>query len=161
MSLTDKWEKRGFLKISDLLYSSLVKRFEILSGKEFASKVISSSAYSAVKNFLNGEKINDGLEGFLKDVIAMTVGGKVCKYDVSRESGGVVQVKGCLEAEMHGPANEGVCYLTAGIIKAVAEKMVGGAADVKERKCMSMGSDFCEFAVVVSAGEKMANAFKS
>ncbi len=149
MDLIEKWKKRDSIKLSDLLFNSIIKKFEVLAGREFSSKVISSSSYNAIKNFLNGEKDGD-IEEFLKDVLNITVGGSVIKFDMSKESGGVVQVKNSIEAKIHGPAESGVCYICSGIIKAAAEKILGRVVEVKERKCTAMGNELCEFAIIIS-----------
>lgn len=73
------------------------------------------------------------------------------KCSINKETGGIVQVKKSLEASCYGPSETPVCYLTEGIIKAAAEKIVGKPAEVKERKCTAMGNGYCEFAVIVEA----------
>lgn len=144
------WRKLKFLQLSDILYRSIVKRFEILSGKEFASKVINFSAYKATKEILDSEKlIGDDLQKFLQAVIETTASGKIIECEIGKEVGGIVQVKGSLEAKAYGPSDTPVCYLSQGIIKAFAEKIVGKSVETKERKCVAMGNDYCEFAIIV------------
>lgn len=145
MTLTEKWKKTDRIMLPDILYNPIVKMFEMLTGKEFSSRVIMISSCNAVKNFLNGEKKNN-VEKFLKDAIDITLGGKDIKISLN-DNGGIVRAKNLLEAKMHDHAEEGVCYICSGIIKAAAEKIIGKPVSVEERKCAAMGNDFCEFLV--------------
>lgn len=143
-------EKPEFLQLSDVLYHSIVKRFETLFGRGFASKVISFSAYTAAKDLLKNKRATDDLPALLHGTVETMVGGKVIKYKIDKEIGGVVQVKDSLEARAYGPSDAPVCYLTSGTIKAFAEKIVGGPRAVKERRCTAMGDDYCEFVVTAN-----------
>lgn len=138
-------EKQRTVHLSAHLWNSLVKRFEVLSGKEFASKVFVFAAYKGTK-----ERLPEGDAGaFLKKEIESTTGGKVTKLEISKDTGGTVQVHDSAEADMYGPSETGVCYLTQGMIKAAAEKITGKPVNVQERKCRAKGDDYCEFAVIV------------
>lgn len=134
-------------------YSSLMRRFEVLSGREFSSKVFSFSAYKAVCEMMDGGQVSgEKLIPFLKDTIRKTVGGTVTLVDISREAGGVVRIEGCAEAIIHGPSDAGVCYISLGIIEGVVGRYVGRQVHVAERKCLSKGDAFCEFAVMPGGG---------
>lgn len=138
-------EKQRAIHLPAHLWNSLVKRFEVLSGKEFASKVFIFAAYKGMK-----EHMPEGDAGaFLKKEIEATTGGKVTKLEISNDSGGIVQVHDSIEPETYGPSETGVCYLAQGIIKAAAEKITGKPANVQERKCKAKGDDHCEFVVIL------------
>lgn len=142
-------EKTEFLHISDVLYRSIVKRFESLFGKGFASKALSFSAYTSAKEVLGGKKPSDNLQELLQGAIETMVRGKVIKCKIDREAGGSVQVRGSLEARAYGPSDSPVCYLSHGTIRAFAEQIAGKSTEVREEKCTSMGDDYCEFIVIV------------
>ncbi len=142
-------EKPEFLHISDVLYRSIVKRFEGLFGKGFASKALSFSAYTSAKEVLEGKKPGDNLHELLQDTIETIVRGTVIKCKIDREAGGSVQVRGSLEARAYGHSDSPVCHLSHGTIRAFAEQIAGNSTDVREEKCTSMGDDYCEFVVTV------------
>ncbi len=134
------------------MYPSLVRRFEVLSGKDFSSRVFSFSAYKAVCEMIEEERIaGEKLLPFLKNIIKKTVGGKVTALKLTKEAGGIVKIDGCAEAKLHGPSDAGVCYLSAGIIEAAVEKYAQKQVRVTERKCLSKGDSLCEFAVMVGS----------
>ncbi len=137
-------EKQRGIQLSAHLWTSLVKRFEVLSGKEFASKVFIFAAYKGAKDILP----EGDATAFLKKEIESTTGGKVTKLEIGRDTGGIVQVQGSAEPDAYGPSDSGVCYLAQGIIKAAAEKITGKPVNVQERKCRSKGDECCEFAVI-------------
>lgn len=118
----------------------------MLSGKEFASKVIVFSAYKATKELL--DNVTD-LEKFLHETLEGVTRGKIIKFEISKERGGVIRLKHSLEADSYGPSDIPVCHLARGIIKAITEKMIGKPVKVQERKCVSMGDEYCEFAIIV------------
>jgi len=133
------------------LYPSLVHRFEVLSGREFSSKVFSFSAYKAVCEMIAEQKVSgEGLVSFLKDIIKKTVGGKITSFSFSKDIGGVVRIENCAEAKLHGPSESGVCFLSAGMLEAVLEKYSGKQVHITERKCVSKGDSCCEFAAMLS-----------
>ncbi len=141
-------EKPEFLQLSDVLYRSIVKRFESLFGKGFASKAISFSAYTSAKEVLEG-KPGDNLQELLQDTIEIIVRGKVIKCKIDGEAGGSVQVKDSLEARAYGQSDSPVCYLSHGTIMAFAEQIADKSTEVREEKCTSMGDDYCEFVLTV------------
>ncbi len=133
------------------LYPSLVRRFEVLSGRDFSSTVFSFSAYKAVCEMIAEQKVSgEKLVSFVKDIIKKTVGGKVTSFSFSKDSGGVVRIENCAEAKLHGPSESGVCFLSAGMLEAVLEKYSGKQVHITERKCVSKGDSCCEFAATLS-----------
>ncbi len=142
-------EKPEFLQLPDVLYRSIVKRFESLFGKGFASKALSFSAYTAAREGLEGKKPGGNLQELLQDAIETLVRGKVIKCKIDREAGGSVQVRGSLEARAYGHSDSPVCYLSHGTIRAFSEQIAGKSTEVREEKCTSMGDDYCEFIVKV------------
>jgi len=138
-------EKQKTLHLPTHLWNSLVKRFEVLSGKEFASKVFVFAAYQGMK-----EHMPEGdASAFLKKELESTTGGKVTKLEISKDAGGIIQMHDSIETDLYGPSEAGVCYLAQGMIKAAAEKITGKPANVQERKCKAKGDEYCEFAVIL------------
>lgn len=139
-------KRKESLHLPAVLYNSILRRLEILSGKEFASKLIVFSAYKATKELL--DNVTD-LERFLREILESVTRGKVIKFEISKERGGIIRLEHSLEADSYGPSDIPVCYLTRGIIKAVAEKIIKKPVKVQERKCVSMGDEYCEFAIII------------
>ncbi|RLJ08096.1 MAG: hypothetical protein DRP12_01190 [Candidatus Aenigmatarchaeota archaeon] len=146
MKVLEEWERRAIL-LPIPLYRSIIRRFEILSGTDFTSKVMTLSAYKAVHESLDGEKLNPN--AFLKSLLENFLKAKVLSIEIDKDIGGLVKIKDSKEAKSHGNSESPVCWLTLGIIKAVAEKVIGKEVQVIERKCEAVGADHCEFAIIL------------